>query len=56
MPNWFSRLRDMVWPAIGAVFFLGVSVLVAIFAPERLSLTVSLALAGVTLGLLAQRA
>mgnify|MGYP003340457063 CR=1 len=55
MPDWFNRLRDLVWPAIAAVVFLGLSLLVALFAPERLSLTVSLGMAGVTLGLLAQR-
>jgi hypothetical protein len=55
MPDWFTRLRDLVWTSLGAVVCLGFSLLVALFSPERLSLTLSLGLAGVTLGLLAQR-
>jgi len=55
MPDWLTRLRDLVWPAVGAVVLAGLSVVTSLFAPERLSLTLSLALAGITMGLLATR-
>lgn len=55
MPDWFSRLRDLVWPAVFAAVLAGASVIAAISAPERPVLGISLGLAGVTMGLLATR-
>lgn len=55
MPDWFSRLRDLVWPAVIAAVLAGASVIAALSAPERPVVALSLGLAGVTMGLLATR-
>lgn len=56
MENLFARLRDVVWPAVFAAVLAPAAVVVAILAPEMVSLTLSLGLAGVTMALLATRA
>jgi hypothetical protein len=55
MPDWFSRLRDLVWPAVLAAVLAGASVIAAFLASERPVLALSLGLAAVTMGLLATR-
>jgi len=55
MPNWFSRLRDLVWPAVLAAVLAGASVIAAFSSSETPVLAVSLGLAAVTMGLLATR-
>ena len=55
MPDWLTRLRDLVWTAVGAAVLAGLSVVSALIAPERLSQALTLGLAGVTLVLLATR-
>jgi hypothetical protein len=56
MPNWITRLQELVWPAVLAVVFAVLSVGVAFSSPESLSKVVSLGMAGITMALLAQRA
>ena len=56
MQNLFARLRDVVWPAVLAALLAPAAIIVAIAAPEMVSLTLSLGLAGVTMALLATRA
>jgi hypothetical protein len=56
MPDLFSRLRDLVWPAVGATVFTLLALILAFTRPERPIEALTLALAGVTMGLLAQRA
>lgn len=56
MPNWVTRLQELVWPAVLALAFALASVLTAFVAPESLSKVISLGLAGITMALLAQRA
>jgi hypothetical protein len=56
MPNWITRLQELVWPAVLAVVFAVLSVGVAFLSPESLSKAVSLGMAGITMALLAQRA
>jgi len=56
MPDLFSRLRDLVWPAVGATVFTVLALIMAFLSPERPVQALTLALAGVTMGLLAQRA
>lgn len=56
MPNWITRLQELVWPAVLAVGFAVLSVGVAFSSPESLSKVVSLGMAGITMALLAQRA
>lgn len=55
MPDWMTRLREMVWPAVLAVVFTALALGTAFLAPERLSQALSLGLAGVTMALLAIR-
>lgn len=55
MPDWMSRLRDVVWPAVAATVLAGLSVLAALTASETPVLAVSLGLAAVTSALLATR-
>ena len=55
MPDWMTRLREMVWPAVLAVVFTVLSLGTVVLAPERLSQALSLGLAGVTMALLAIR-
>ena len=55
MPNWITRLQELVWPAVLAVVLTVLAVGTAILAPERLSQALSLGLAGVTMALLAIR-
>jgi len=54
MPNWITRLQELVWPAVLAVVFAVLSVGVAFSSPESLSKVVSLGMAGITMALLAQ--
>jgi hypothetical protein len=56
MPNWITRLQELVWPAVMATVFTVLSVGTAFLAPGSLSKVVSLGLAGITMALLAQRA
>jgi hypothetical protein len=53
MSSWLIRLRDLVWPAIFSVVFLGLAVIVAFFNP---AVAVVLGLGSISLALLAQRA
>lgn len=56
MQKLLARLRDVVWPAVLAAVLAPLAVVVALVAPEMVSLTLSLGLAGVTMALLATRA
>jgi hypothetical protein len=56
MPNWITRLQELVWPAVMATVFTVLSVGTAFLAPDSLSKVVSFGLAGITMALLAQRA
>jgi hypothetical protein len=56
MPDWMTRLRDLVWPAVAAVVFAALSVGSALWAAERPIQALSLGLAGITMALLATRA
>lgn len=55
MPDWLTRLRDLVWTAVAAAVLAGLSVVSALVAPERPSQALSLGLAGITMALLATR-
>jgi multisubunit Na+/H+ antiporter MnhG subunit len=56
MPDWYTRLRELVWPAVLAAGLAVLSVGYAFIGPGSLSETLSLGLAGITLALLASRA
>lgn len=55
MPTWIIRLRNVVWSSVFSVLLSSVAVLVAIFNPQAIALTLSLGLAGVVSALLAQK-
>ncbi len=55
MPSWLIKIRDIIWSSVFAVVLSVFAVLVAIIAPDALSLSISLGLAAVTSALLAQR-
>jgi multisubunit Na+/H+ antiporter MnhG subunit len=55
MPNWYTRLRELVWPAVLAAGFAVLSVGTAFLGSENLSKTLALGLAGITMALLATR-
>ena len=56
MPMWFIQLRDIVWPAVGAVALAVIAIICAIAAPGALALPIAFGLGSVSLALLAQRA
>jgi hypothetical protein len=56
MPMWLIQLRDIVWPAVGAVVLAVIGIVCAIAAPSALALPVAFGLGSVSLALLAQRA
>lgn len=55
MPDWFTRLRDVVWPAVISAVLAGLSVIAAFSASERPVVAVSLGLAAITMAVLATR-
>lgn len=56
MSNLLLRLRELVWPAILAAVFAVASIIVALFVPSAMPLSLSLGLASISMALLAQRA
>jgi hypothetical protein len=55
MPDWLTRLRELVWPAVAAAVLAVASVGTALISPERSIQAISLGLAGITMALLATR-
>ena len=55
MPSWLIRIRDIVWSSVFAVVLTAASIIVAVVAPEAVSLAISLGLGAVVSALLAQR-
>lgn len=54
MPSWFSRLRDLVWPAIAAVVMGTLSVATAVFGASA-QVSLSLGIFGVIFAVLTPR-
>ena len=55
MPSWLIKIRDIIWSSVFAVVLAAAAILVAVVAPEAVSLSISLGLGAVTSALLAQR-
>lgn len=55
MPSWLIKIRDIIWSSVFAVALSVASILVAVIAPDAVSLAISLGLGAVTSALLAQR-
>lgn len=51
-----ARLRELIWPAVLAVVFGPLAVIVALVSPESTSLVIALGSAAITMAILANRA
>lgn len=55
MPSWLIRLRDVIWSAVLSVVLSASAVLVAIFNPSAVALTIALGSASIVMALLSQK-
>lgn len=55
MPDWLTRLRDMVWPAVLSAVLVTLNVILALWGTESLVLGISLGSGAIAMAILATR-